>query len=177
MNMNDTMNRVMMGMIVIILATGAYYVGRTNGSAAAKDPAGIELSDVGTEIGDSAGVMETESASEKVSDAIPALTVDGDAVVVLDQFAGSVVKIASVTLPQLGWVAVRDSKGWVLGAGRFVAGTSENVEVILLRGTVAGESYQVLLYNDDGDKEFDLHKDSLVMNADASVAGTTFTAQ
>ena len=96
---------------------------------------------------------------------------------VADQPAGSVVKIASLTLSQLGWVAIRDSKGWVLGAGRFEAGTSSNVEVVLLRNTVAGEKYQVLLYSDDGDKQYDLHKDSLVMNADASVAGATFTAQ
>jgi hypothetical protein len=102
--------------------------------------------------------------------------VSGEAVSVGDQPAGSYVMVKSVTLPQMGWVAVRDSSGRTLGAARFEAGTYSAVQVPLLRNTVSGEHYQVLLYIDDGDKVFDLHKDTLVMNADGSVAGTTFTA-
>lgn len=180
MNMNDTMNRAIMAMIVIILVTGAYYVGRVKGSAQANGGTMIELSEdgtlaeEGTEVteGDLDGVTETS----EVSAAGPTVTAGGEAVAVVDQSAGSIVKVASVTLAQTGWVAVRDNKGWVLGARRFEAGTNTDVEVVLQRNTVAGEKYQVLLYSDDGDKEYDLHKDSLIMNADASVTGATFTA-
>lgn len=100
----------------------------------------------------------------------------GNAVSVSDQPAGSFVTIASATLPQTGWVAVRDAAGKTLGAKRLDAGTAEAVQVPLLRNTVTGEKYQVLLYTDDGDKTFDLHKDTLVTNSDGTVAGASFTA-
>jgi hypothetical protein len=36
--------------------------------------------------------------------------------------------------------------------------------------------YQVLVYVDDGDKSFDLHKDTLVMSSDGAVSGAMFSA-
>lgn len=84
--------------------------------------------------------------------------------------------VSSATLSQTGWVAVRDSGGRVLGAARLDAGVHEAVQIPLLRNTVSGEHYQVLLYTDDGDKAFDLHIDALVMNSDGSIAGAAFTA-
>jgi len=98
----------------------------------------------------------------------------GEEVSVADQVAGESVLIASVTLNQMGWVAVRDEDGRVLGAARLDAGSWENVTVPLLRGTTAQKSYQVLLYVDDGDRAFDLHKDILITDAGGGVAGTTF---
>jgi hypothetical protein len=94
---------------------------------------------------------------------------------VADQPAGSIVAIHSVTLVKMGWVAVRDNEGRILGAARFDEGTHTGI-VELLRNTVAGNSYQVLLYVDDGDRAFDLHKDILVSESDGRVAGTTFVA-
>ena len=138
-----------------------------------------QKSDDASGVVNTVGTTDTSAVKNDSTTASPdtrSVTMSGQAVTVVDQPAGSIVKVASVTLPDIGWVAVRDNNGRVLGARRFEAGTNENVEVILLRNTVAGEKYQVLLYVDDGDKAYDLHKDSLVMNADASVAGTTFTA-
>jgi len=77
----------------------------------------------------------------------------------------------------VGWIAVRDSNGRTLGAGRFEAGTHSNVEVPLLRTTLTGQSYQVLIYVDDGDRVFDLHSDILVTRSDGSVAGDVFSAR
>lgn len=104
----------------------------------------------------------------------PSMVGTGEAVTVRDQAAGTSVSVASVTLNQMGWVAVRDENGRVLGAARFDAGTWNNVSVPLLRATAATSSYQVLLYADDGDKQYDLHKDILIMGANGGVAGTTF---
>ncbi len=181
MNMNDTMNRVIMAMIVIILITGAYYAGKVKGAASNSDDISLTLSEDGTQLEDSLSIegeeISMEDASEDAGGATPTVTMEGGSVTVVDQSAGSVVKVSSATLPQVGWIAVRDAKGWVLGARRFEAGTNSDVEVMLLRDTIAGGTYQVLLYSDDGDGQYDLHKDSLVMNPDASVAGTTFTAQ
>ena len=163
MDMNDRTNRILAGIAVILLVIGAWYLGRMQTKSS-------------TETGTSA--MNSDSKSnDDVSATTPSITASNESVVVADQPAGSRVNVMSVTLPQGGWVAVRDNNGRVLGAGRYDAGTSEDVVVELLRDTVSGLQYQVLLYIDDGDGQYDLHKDSLVMNADASVAGTVFNAQ
>lgn len=167
--MNDRTNQIIVGVGIVILFIGAWYVGRMQ----TKGPAGSAASS--SMAADSGSVADTASRT-KDTGITPSTAITNESVTVVDQPAGGVVKITSVTLAQLGWVAVRDSNGRVLGAGRFEAGTSKNVVVELLRNTVARQKYQVLLYVDDGDKLFDLHKDSLVMNADASVAGAVFTA-
>ncbi|MEK7601551.1 MAG: hypothetical protein AAB480_03420 [Patescibacteria group bacterium] len=120
---------------------------------------------------------ETPSDSTSMEETLnPSMVSTGEAVTVRDQAAGASVAVASVTLNEMGWVAVRDEGGRVLGAARFDAGTWNDVSVPLLRATAAAGSYQVLLYIDDGDKQYDLHKDILIMGANGGVAGTTFTA-
>jgi hypothetical protein len=104
----------------------------------------------------------------------PSMVGTGEAVTVRDQAAGDSVAVTSVTLMQQGWVAIRDDSGRVLGAALFNVGTWGNVSVPLLRATSASSSYQVLLYADDGDKQFDLHKDILITGSNGGVAGTTF---
>lgn len=105
------------------------------------------------------------------------MTGSGEAVSVANQASGTEVAVSSVTLSQPGWVAVRDSGGRTLGAAWFDAGTHADVSVPLLRGTESGQNYQVLMYADDGDHQFDFHTDILITNADGSVAGTTFSAE
>jgi len=95
---------------------------------------------------------------------------------VRDQPAGSFVVVASATLPQDGWIAVRDGNGRTLGAGWFAAGRHTAVQVPLLRNTQSGQTYQALVYSDNGDRVFDLHADTLVMNSDGSIAGASFAA-
>ncbi|MDO8552419.1 MAG: hypothetical protein Q7S01_02700 [bacterium] len=102
--------------------------------------------------------------------------VGGEFVSVNDQKAGSQVQVASLTLLEMGWVGIRDKDGRVLGAGRFEAGSYKDVNVPLLRATVAGESYQALLYVDDGDRQFDLHKETLISGSNGGIAGTNFKA-
>ena len=124
--------------------------------------------------GDTTTNTATSSSSTSTGNLNPSMVSTGEAVTVRDQAAGASVAVASVTLNQMGWVAVRDENGRVLGAARFEAGTMSDVSVPLLRATTASSSYQVLLYIDDGDREFDLHKDILIMGANDGVAGTTF---
>ena len=104
----------------------------------------------------------------------PSMVGTEEAVTVRDQAAGDSVAVASVTLMQQGWVAIRDDSGRVLGAALFGAGTWSDVSVPLLRATSASSSYQVLLYADDGNKQFDLHKEILITDQNGGVAGTTF---
>lgn len=177
MDLNDTGNRVIGGIVVALLVIGAWYLG-----TAYKIPSGTKVADTKTDattsMTDTSGTGETTqttSSTDTSAEHTPVLPVSGSAVTVKDQPAGDTVTVESATLPQLGWIAVRDSDGRTLGAGRFDAGTVTNVQVPLLRATEPGQRYQVLLYVDDGDKAFDLHTDTLVTNADGSVAGATFT--
>lgn len=168
MDMNDTGNRVIVGIVAVLLIIGAWYLGTTfkPSSVSKSATSGENMTD--TSSSGSSGVT--------VSTPIATVTVGGEAVSVKDQPAGSFVVVESANLSQEGWVAVRDASGRTLGAARLDAGAHSAVQVELLRGTEAGQKYQVLLYADNGDKEFDLHTDTLVMNSDGSVAGASFSA-
>lgn len=124
-----------------------------------------------------ATTSESTQVQKPASISNPEATAGNDSVVVSDQSAGDSVAVQSVTLSQKGWVAIRDADGKTLGAALFPAGTSTDVSVPLLRATEAGQRYQVLLYYDDGNHDFDLKTETLVVNPDGSVAGTNFSTQ
>ena len=173
MDMKDTGNRIIIGIVAALVVIGAWYLGTSfKPSSMTKTDTDTTVSgSVTTDTTTGTGSTNTSSTSGAAQ-----VMVGGEAVTVGNQPAGSFVSVSSVTIAQTGWVAVRDASGHVLGAARVDAGTHTAVQVPLLRNTETGGSYQVLLYADDGDKVFDLHKDTLVMNADGSVAGASFSA-
>ena len=125
------------------------------------DSTAIAASDT-TDLSAVEGAMVTTDASMT--------TATNETVSVSDQPAGDSVRISSVTLSKAGWVAVRDSLR-IHGAAWLTAGTHENVSVPLLRNTTSGDKYSVVLYVDNGNKQFDMHADSLI----SGMSGT-FTA-
>lgn len=162
MDMNK--NVIIGGIIVIVLLVAGWWL-------TTKPQADSMMDDTGTKTDSSM----TEDTGSSQTSSTPSMVSSGESVTVYDQAAGDSVNVASVTLKEMGWVAIRDADGRVLGAARFDAGTHQNVSVPLLRGTTSGGvSYQVLLYADDGDKEYDLHKDVLITGANGGVAGTNF---
>jgi hypothetical protein len=108
---------------------------------------------------------------------VTGIVAQGNSVSVVDQPAGMSVTVKSAMLSQEAWVAIRDSSGATLGAALFPAGAHTDVSVPLLSPTQAGQNYQALIYFDDGTKTFNLHTETIVLNPDGSVAGTTFDAQ
>lgn len=96
---------------------------------------------------------------------------DSGDVAVADQAAGQSVAIESVTVRPPGvWVAVEEvnedgSLGNVLGAA-LVGHPASGISVPLLRPTLAGQEYAVVLYRDDGNGQFDLANDSLYVDFD-----------
>lgn len=92
---------------------------------------------------------------------------------IADQKAGNTVAIEKVEFPSKnGWVVVRDYTdgmvGNVLGAARF--GVDDGLvptSVDLMRGTVAGKSYQVTFFTNDGDKGFSLAEDKRIEGGEA----------
>jgi hypothetical protein len=101
------------------------------------------------------------------------------AVMVKDQVAGASVSVASVETDASTWVVVREDKngvlGNILGATRIDAGNSAHVVVSLLRSTVVGQTYQVVLFKDDGDKKFD-HKIDVPLTSDGVLIAQSFKA-
>ncbi len=169
MDLNDNGNRIIAGIIVVLLIIGAWYAGTKS-----KVGSTIASTTAGSVVDTSTSTAASASGAASLANTGAELNVSGGLITVNDQGAGSIVTVASVTLPKLGWVAIRDNTGRTLGAALFPAGTHANVQVPLLRATEPGQRYQALIYTDDGDKQFDLHKDTLLTNADGTVAGTTF---
>jgi hypothetical protein len=118
----------------------------------------------------------TANVSTNISPSTQTIASMGETVYATDQKAGNSVAIDSMSLTRKSWIAIKDTKGYILGAGLFQAGATSGV-VPLLRATTAGERYEVLIYVDDTDKIFDLHKDMLVVSADGSPVGSAFSAQ
>jgi hypothetical protein len=157
-------NQMVIGFVIVAILLGGLWFLTRGATPPANDMTGTDA-------------MEDSGTVPIDLDTVASTTSDDESVLVPDQPAGDVVAVSNVTFTQSGWIAVRDDRGWTLGAGRFDEGMHSDVMVKLLRTTTPGERYQVLLYIDDGDKEFDLDKEILVTRSDGSVAGTTFGAQ
>jgi len=107
----------------------------------------------------------------------PIVAASGQTVSVADQPAGSNVTIADVSVSQPTWVAVRDTTHWYPGA-KLISKSAQNVMIPLLRNTVAGKTYEVVLFTDNGDGKFSIHGgDNLVTGADGAPVSATFKAQ
>src|SRR3989344_1682671 len=83
-----------------------------------------------------------------------------------DQAAGSSVQILSIDAKEILWAAVRELKdgkiGNILGAQKVFVGDGQKVSIELLRPTVAGGTYLVVLYRDIGASSFN-HKEDVMI--------------
>lgn len=101
----------------------------------------------------------------------------GETITVADQSAGTEVLVEDVKLSKPSWVAVRDTRGWYPGAA-WLSESQSNVTIPLLRSTEAGSTYEVVIFVDDGDKEFSIHGgDMLVTGTEGAPVSSTFTAK
>lgn len=126
-----------------------------------------------TEVTD--GTIAASASDPVVRPVTPTEVASGETVTVQDQSAGATVAVSQVTLKSPSWVAIKDTTGRILGAGWFYQ-SGENLSVPLLRSTIAGEAYQAVIYVDNGDKQFDFHKDTLITSVDGAPVSSTFRA-
>ena len=115
--------------------------------------------------------------SELLDDKAVVNTTSVEYIVVEDQLAGERVLINEISISVSSWAVVHEDVGGVpgnaLGAQRFDKGLHSGT-IDLLRSTNFNQNYYVLLYRDDGDRKFDLEKDSLVIGDDNNPIGDTF---
>lgn len=99
---------------------------------------------------------------------------------VKDQAASGVVRVETTTLPQNGWLVVHEEiDGKIanaLGALRKDAGSYSAAEIPLLRSTAPGRQYWIVMYTDNGDREFSLVSDTPARTADGSPVLSVFNA-
>lgn len=114
------------------------------------------------------GDTET-TASDQTAAVVSAISVESSSVVLAeiaasDQIAGDSAIVSILNISEPVWIAVRDNVDGKLGniLGAHKAFTAGDAEVNLLRPTVAGASYRVVMYKDIGDASFNYKEDVLL---------------
>jgi len=127
-------------------------------------------------------VSEQDAPTTDETVATP-VTVGAFKVTVSDQPAGTSVALSNTASYPTndGWVAVHEivggNLGNALGAARYSVSEGLMPSVVeLLRSTTSGETYMVVYHSDDGDRVFNLSKDTPVRTADGALIATTFVA-
>jgi hypothetical protein len=156
------------GLVVAVIALGlifGFVVGRA-----------LKGKEAGEIIADEEKVTVTEEVSNNTTSTTNLSTVS----VVDNQTAGKIVLVEKVKLTDNAWVVVREDMngemGNILGAQWLPKGTDSETTVELLRGTVAGNKYYVVLYNDNGDRIFGKDADTPMKNK-GEVIFKTFTVK
>lgn len=126
---------------------------------------------LGLILGDIIGVKLFKADISSLSQDLSATaTSSAFSLVVSDQISGNSVLVLNADVATTTWLAVRESNGdllgRILGAHRVPPGESKDILVELLRPTIPHLMYAVVMYEDDGDGEFDNKLDSIVVSGD-----------
>jgi hypothetical protein len=165
----------------LIIGWGWFSLGRDTGKVATGDNGAItsSSSESGTSANTSGtvtGTSKTDTSASGSSGIVAAGSSGVNAVSVDSQNAGLSVHISSLSVSAPTWVVIFDNvngnPGNALGAKMFFPGETSGT-VDLLRGTIAGKSYFVGEYVDDGDHKFSKQSDSQVK----TVAGVPLMVQ
>lgn len=166
----------------IIVAIIAFALGLGSGYLWASKKAPAVLETKTTDTTESTGTTPTVSGSASDNGDISptGATISQNAVVAADQAAGVNVMVSQISLDKTAWVVVREddgagAPGKILGAQLFDAGTGSGV-VELLRGTQIGNTYYVMIYNDNGDRAFDPKSDLPLLGDNGKPRAATFKA-
>ena len=180
--MAKTITSALIGFVVGILAAWAWVAqsDRTNTHAPAQDTApDITLPENGSEAAPEDETANNGESGTLNGDALPEQPAT-TALTVSDQAAGTAVVITQATLERDGWIVVHEEGdgviGNALGALRRDAGTHEALSIPLLRTTQSAQRYWVVLYTDNGDRQFSLSDDTPVRTTNNELTSSSFTA-
>jgi len=166
---NDTKGWIIGAIVLVVVVGGGWWMikhGKASSSVIGKEASTTEaVTGDNYPVQDEGAVIKINT-NAAVAHTTATIAASGEKVSVQDQAGGSSVAIASMNLTKASWVAIKDVKG-ILGAAWYPAGATSGT-ASLLRPTVKGGAYQAVVYVDDGDKKFDMHKDTLVTGVEAS---------
>lgn len=124
---------------------------------------------------------ENISGEDAIANESVETTPESTRISVNDQPAGERVTVASVTLERDGWVVVHEENngfiGNALGAARLDAGTHANIFIPTLRTTLANGRYWIVLYSDNGDRQFNLRDDFPLRDSNNNPVTASFQTQ
>ncbi len=156
---------------IVGLLIGGLLVWAFSGPAASA-PRDEERKDEKTEEGKTAtkteGERSTDATTDETTDAPAALAIGEGSVTIGDKKAGMTVPLADVTYPvEEGWIGIRNYTdgrlGYILGVVRFSKSQGLNPsEIVLQTPTRAGAEYAVVMYTEDGDRQFNLAADTQI---------------
>lgn len=126
-------------------------------------------------IGDIIGVTLFKNRADSDSQDSVSTTTSPYFMVVSSQAATSSVVVSDVrTVAASTWLAVREQNGdllgRILGARRVDATSTPEVLIELLRPTTPHVMYAIVMYEDDGDRQFDFKLDALVQQGSTTVS-------
>ncbi len=171
-----TLVALVVGLVVGFLIGWGVFAGNSTGSKSGATGSWGETAS-STETGTEGDTTASEASSSDDSTGVMVSNATGlgssaTTFSVNNQVAGPTVNVLNVTTAGSTWVAVRDYQGGklgnILGARRIDVPSQAGVAVQLLRPTLAGHIYAVVLYRDNGDKLFSSKTDTLVSGELAS---------
>jgi len=178
----QTTNWIIAGLVaLVVIIGGGWLIARErSGTMADANATSTESTSTGV-TGETAGLQKInpapKSAGKTAAAPNPTSMASGETVAVSDQPEGSSVTISDVSITKPTWIAVRDARPWYLGA-KLLTSSQKDLTIPLLRNTTAGQSYEVVLFVDNGDGKFSIHgDDTLVTGADGAPVSSTFKAQ
>lgn len=169
--LSDTQKMIIVGVVAFVLGFGASYVwlgNVQNGNGTPRNGAATTTNATSTATTTNTGSVNTNNS-----------TLNKAGLSVKDQKPGSQVVVSMAHFDEPGWTVVYEynqgALGRVLGAQLFDKGDHPGV-VMLLRPTVVGSTYAVVTSMDDGDRRFDLAKDTPIKDASGNPIMVTFLA-
>jgi len=128
---------------------------------------------------------QTATISDTLDDlnkSAPSAIVTGDSVLIVsNQSSGNEVIVSMISLEMNGWITIRDDRGDgepgnILGARRFDIGKYFGEKIELLRDTLEGKKYFVVLHSDDGIEGFDFKTEIPVKDTSGKMIIAEFIA-
>jgi hypothetical protein len=183
-NTNDTKRMIMIGIAGLIVGFGAGWLW-FGGSAKTEEEEDVDLPMATTTAllleEEKGETKESTSGEQKMIQAVENKMVGAAEykTFVTTQAAGNEVVIAQLGLKEKAWVVIHeDSRGRpanILGARRFDAGEHIAASVKLLRNTLAGGVYYVMIHADNGDATFEPLKEVALTSESGSPLMERFT--
>ena len=123
-------------------------------------------------------LFEDSTLGEEQDRNMPQTGTDSGTLTVVTQTPGLEARVQRMSASRAGWVVVHEVEGGhvvnALGARRIDAGVHEDVAIELLRATEPGREYAVILYADNGNREFEVRGDLPMIDTKGNPLMQTF---